>query len=117
MTVHRMSDNDAKVKDALHVWAEWMQSDQVEDSLGYGRCVGFASGGSVNGWEDFERKVEKNMAVNMQAIYEGLKHPQQMAIDHFHLSAVWKPQRYSIEDAYAEALIAIEIALRRRGLI
>ena len=117
MSVHKISDTEAKVKDALHVWAEWMLNDNVEDALGYGRCVGFASGGSVSGWEDFERRVDKNMAENVNGIYEGLKMHQQLAIDHFHLSSVWKPQRYNIEDAYAEALIAIEIALRRRGLV
>lgn len=117
MSVHKIVDNEAKVKDALHVWAQWMKSDRQEQALGYGRCVGFDNGGSTSSWDDFERKVETNMAVNVQAIYEGLKHPQQLAIDHFHLSSVWKPQRYKIEDAYTEALIAIEIALRRRGLI
>lgn len=117
MSVHKIRDNEASVKEALNVWAEWMKSDQTESALGYGRCVGFDNGGSTSSWDDFERKVEKNMAINMQAIYEGLKHPQQMAVDHFHLSATWKPQRYNIEDAYAEALIAINVALRRRGLI
>lgn len=117
MSFHKISDNEVKVKDALNVWADWMKRDRQEELLGYGRCVGFAAGGGTSSWEDFERNVENNMAVNVQAIYDGLKHPQQMAIDHFHMSAVWKPQRYTIEDAYSEALIAIEIALRRRGLI
>jgi hypothetical protein len=115
--VHRINDNEAKVKEALQVWSEWMEQDQTENALGYGRCVGFDSGGSVSGWDDFERKVDKNMAINVQAIYEGLKHPQQVAIDHFHLAAVWKSNRTNIEDDYAGALVAIEIGLRRRGLI
>ncbi len=117
MTVHRMSDAEEKVKDALNVWAKSMEDDNAYEQLGYGRCVGFVSGGSVSGWEDFERRCDKTMAENVAGIYSGLTQPQQMAIDHFHLSAVWKPQRYKIEDVYTEALIAIEIALRRRGLI
>jgi hypothetical protein len=115
MIPQTVTDTEEKVKDALDTWSKWMR--RPNQSMGYGQSVGFESGGSVSGWEDFEQRVEKNMAINVQAIYEGLKHPQQMAIDHFHLSAVWKPQRYRIEDAYADALIAIEIALRRRGLI
>lgn len=117
MTIHKFSDSEVKVKNALDVWAEWSQRDQTEVSLGYGRCVGFDNGSSTKSWDDFEHKVEKNLAINVQAIYEGLNQPQQMAVDHFHLSAVWKPQRYRIEDAYAEALMVIEIALRRRGLL
>jgi hypothetical protein len=113
----RITDNEAKVKDALQLWAEWMQQDRLESSLGYGRCVGFDGSGNVSGWDDFERRVEKNMAINVQAIYEGLKHPQQLAIDHFHLAAVWRSNRTNIEDDYASALLAIEIGLRRRGLI
>lgn len=106
-----------KVKEALSVWAEWMQGGD-EKRLGYGHSVGFnnASHG-VSSWDDFERRVEKNLAINVQAIYEGLPHPQQLAIDHFHLSAVWQFNRVRIEDVYADALIAMEVALRRRGLI
>lgn len=118
MTVHKISDSDSKVKDALCVWAESLKQDSsIERELGYGRCVGFASGGGSSTWEDFEQRADKNMAVNVQAIYDGLKIPQQLAVSHFHLSAVWKPTRYKIEDAYADALIVIGIALRRRGLV
>ena len=45
-------------------------------------------------------KVENNLAINVQAIYEGLKHPQQLAIDHFHLAAVWRSNRSNLEDDY-----------------
>jgi hypothetical protein len=117
MTVHKMSVNAEKVKDALELWAESVKNyNGQERQLGYGRCVGFASGGTSS-WEDFAAKVDKNMAVNVQAIYDGLEHPQQLAVDYFHLSATIKPQRYKIEDCYADALVVIEIALRRRGLI
>lgn len=117
INVHKIADNEVKVKDALLVWSEWMHRDSQEAALGYGRCAGFDNGGGTGSWDDFERKVEKNMAVNVQAIYEGLKHPQQLAIDHFHLAAVWISRRSNIEDDYKEALIAIEIGLRRRGLL
>lgn len=114
---HRINDNEFKVKEALQVWTDWMKQDRLESSLGYGRCVGFDGGGNTSSWDDFERKVENNMAINVQAIYEGLKHAQQLAIDHFHLAAVWKSNRTNIENDYSTALLAIEIGLRRRGLI
>ena len=117
MSIHRIADNGAKVKDALHIWAEWIKNDRLEQTLGYGKCTGFNNGGSTSSWNDFERAVDKNMAINVQAIHDGLKLPQRLAIDHFHLSAAWKPQRYSLEESYSEALLAIEIALRRRNLL
>ena len=62
--------------------------------------------------------VEKNMAINVQAIYDGLPSLQQLAIDHFHLHAVWRSTRPgALDDAYGNALMAVEIGLRRRGLI
>lgn len=110
-----ITDAQQAVKDALDVWVEWQQKDDSA-RLGYGHCVGFNTS-SLSGWDDFERRVEKNMAVNVQAIIEGLPNLQQMAIFHFHLAAVWRPQRVNIEECYQGALMAIEVALRRRGLI
>lgn len=110
-----ITDNERKVKDALEIWANWMQ--RPNKGLGYGRCMGFDGVSNTSGWDDFEHKVDKNMAINVQAIYEGLRQPQQIAIDHFHLSAVWRSNRGSLEDDYATALVAMEIGLRRRGMI
>lgn len=109
-------DIDHKIKDALEIWAEW-QRQGYENKLGYGRCVGFDAASNVSGWDDFEHKVDKNMAINVQAIYEGLTNPQQIAIDHFHLSAVWRFTRDSLEEEYSNALMRMEIGLRHRGLI
>lgn len=112
-----ISDIDYKVKDAIAVWVEWMQ---IGDSgkLGFGRCVGFdAAGGNVSGWDDFERRVNKNMAINVQAIYEGLSKSQQIAIDHYHLAAVWISNRTNIEDDYKSAIESLTAGLKRRGLI
>jgi hypothetical protein len=109
-------DTSYKLKDAMAVWVEW--KNRPDTSLGYGRSTGFASGGSaIESWDDFERKVDKNMAINVQALYEGLNTSQQVAIDHFYLAAVWKSNRTNIEDDLADAMQLIEIGLRRRGLI
>ncbi len=111
-----ITDNEHKVKEALEVWAEWMRRGN-EQELGYGRCMGFDGASNVSGWDDFERRVDKNMAINVQALYDGLRQPLQIAIDHFHLSAVWRSNRGSLEDDYADALMQIEYGLRRRGLL
>lgn len=117
MTIHKIADNQHKVKDALLVWSKWMNNDRDSKALGYGKCAGFDIGGNTSSWDEFERKVENNLAINVQAIYEGLKNSQQIAIDHFYLAAVWKSNRTSLEDDFASALIGIEIGLRRRGLL
>lgn len=110
-----ISDDLKAVKDALEIWAQWMRRD--DSNRGYGQIgVGFNTKTSYN-WERFERQVNKNMAINVMALYEDLNSPQQMAIDHFHLSAVWRPQRFSLEECYAQALAVIEKGLKRRGLI
>lgn len=111
-----ITDNEQKVKDALEVWADWMRGSGID--LGYGSPMGFESGGSaISSWEDFEHRVDKNMAINVQAIYEGLPPYQQMAIDHFHLSAVYTFRRRNILEDYGNALIAMEVGLRGRLLI
>jgi hypothetical protein len=110
-----ITDDIKAVKAALDIWAEWMRRN--DDRLGFGSvAVGFNTH-SVSGWDDFERRVDKNMAINVMALYEDLTSPQQMAVDHFHLAAVWRPSRFSLEECYAEALAVIEKGLKRRGLI
>jgi len=111
-----ITDELKAVKDALDVWAKWMNRDE-SDKLGYGASgVGFNSR-SVSGWDDFARRVDKNMAINVMALYEDLSDTQQMAIDHFHLAAVWRPQRFSLEECYEQALAIIMKGLKRRALI
>jgi len=117
MLPSQIPDTLYKVKDALDVWAEWMQRDSTRGSLGYGRGSVFESGGSVSSWEDFERKVETNLAINVNAILEDLPLNQQHAVFHFHIAAVFTPQRTRIEDDYADAVEKITIALNRRGLL
>jgi hypothetical protein len=110
-----ITDDIKAVKEALEIWAQWMRRDSPR--LGYGQAgVGFNHKTAYD-WNRFERQVNRNMAINVMALYEDLSSPQQMAIDHFHLSAVWRPQRFSLEECYAQALTIIEKGLKRRGLI
>jgi hypothetical protein len=111
----KIPDTLDRVKAALDCWAEWMERDNTR--LGYGRTQVFSSGGSVSSWEDFERKVETNLAINVNAILEDLPLNQQHAVFHFHVAAVFTPKRTNIEDDYADAIEKITIGLNRRGLL
>jgi hypothetical protein len=111
----KIPDTLEKVKDALTIWAAWMERDNTK--LGYGHVTGFQSGGSVSSWEDFERKVENNLAINVNAILEDLPLHQQHAVFHFHIAAVFTPRRTRIEDDYADAVDVLAVALNRRGLL
>jgi hypothetical protein len=114
-TEAEISDDLKAVKDALNIWGRWMnRGDGV--NLGYGHSVGF-NRESIPDKRAWERRIDTNMAINVMALYEDLSSPQRMAIDHFHLSAVWRPQRFSLEECYAQALAIIEKGLKRRGLI
>lgn len=116
MVAEKLPDVTQQLKDALDIWAEWFMAENDSNKLGYGRPVGFDCRSGYS-WDEFERQVEKNMAVNMQAIIEGLPATQQAAVFYFNISSAIKPVRINIEDDYASALVAIEVALRRRGLI
>lgn len=110
-----VTDTMQRVKEALDVWAAWMlQGDSHK--LGYGHVVGFNTN-SLSSWDDFERKVERNLAVNVQAILEGMEERMQCAVFYFHVAAVIKPRRTKVEDDYQDALMQIEVGLRRRGLV
>lgn len=110
-----ITDRDANLKDALVVWVLWMNRDNSKQ-LGFGNCAGFNTS-SRSSLDDLLSKVDQNMAINVQAIYEGLPHSQQLAIDHFHLAAVWRSNRTNIEDDYANALDGLKKGLVKRGLI
>ena len=113
----KIPDTLDRVKDALDVWAEWMQRDETRGSLGYGSTQVFESGGSVSSWEDFERRVETNLAINVNAILEDLPLHQQQAVFHFHIAAVFTAKRTWIEDDYADSIEKLTIWLNRRGLL
>ena len=116
MNLPYFDDTEIKVKDVLDIWANWMQIDDSQH-LNYSRCMIYHLGGSNGDKDDAELRDNKNKAINAQAIYEGLSLAQKLAINHFHLSAVWRPQRYKIEDAYASAIEAMTKGLRRRGIV
>ena len=107
-----------RVKDALDIWAEWMQQDDTK--LGYpSKSSVIVSGG--NSWgnfcEDHEYEVEATMARAVDAILDCMPLNQKDAVFHFHIAAVFTPRRTVIEDDYSDALLSLEVGLRKRGLI
>jgi hypothetical protein len=70
---------------------------------------------AVRGVTEYES--DKTIAMAVNAILEDMPLHQQHAVFHFHVAAVFKPQRTKIEDDYADAVVVIEIQLNRRGLL
>jgi hypothetical protein len=116
MTVHKTNDSDVKVKEALDIWAHYQKHLWVLD-LGVRGSSAFNYGGGITCYDDFETKVDKNLAINIEAILGDLSLLQKSAINHFHLSAVWSSQGVKIDDVYEQAIIIIKKALLRRGLL
>jgi hypothetical protein len=112
-----MTDEDMKVKDALAIWVKYQKFVWLQNLGAKGSSAFKYGSGGITCYDDFEDKVEKNMAINVEAIMDDLSPLQKSAIDHFHLSAVWSSPRVKIEEMYEQALQIIKKALKRRGLI
>jgi hypothetical protein len=119
MNAHAYIDATAqRVKEALDIWAEWMQQDDTK--LGYpSKSAVILSGGGAWGsfGDDLEAEVDSTMARAVDAIMEGMPLSQRNAVFHFHIAAVFTPRRTLIEDDYADALVSVEVGLRKRGLV
>jgi hypothetical protein len=116
----KIPDTLEKVKDALNVWAAWMERDNTKSQLGYPRAsTGFRTGGGDWGYwvQDNEYASDLAIARAVDAILEDMDLRLQHAVFHFHIAAVITPRRTKIEDDYAEAVGVIEIGLNRRGLL
>ena len=114
--MNMVADIDFRLKEAMDIWVEWMHRSDNK-SLGFGRCSGVDTSSSVSGWNEFERSVEKDTALNVQAVYEGLPLPQRLAIDHFHLAAVWRSNRSSLEADYTKAMAGMAKGLQKRNIL
>lgn len=116
MQLAHIDDTDRRVKDALDIWANYMRHDRTVN--GYAnKSSGFISGGSVSNFEDLEYSVDIAMAKAVEAILDGLTISQRLSVHHIHLAAVWSSNRTCLEDDYANALICIEIGLRKKGFV
>lgn len=108
--------NETKVKEYLTEWAEWMKADNTK--LGYpSKSLMLSSGGASTSFEDMCEVLDNTISKAIDAILEGVTISQRLAVHHYHLGAVWRSSRSNIIDDYADALMAIEFGLRRRGLM
>lgn len=107
--------NDQRVKYYLEIWREWMLHD--EHKLGFPKKSLCMVAGGLSDFEDLADEVDHTNALAMDAIISGLSMSQQIAINHFHLAAVWKSSRQLLEEVYQDALISIERGLNLKGLI
>ena len=116
MNLPYFDDSDVKVKEALKIWADCLKVHDFRE-LGYSEPNIYYLKTGYSSDEDEETSVNNNIAVNVQAVYDGLSKVQKLSIDHFHLSAVWHPNRYNILDIYATAILAMKRGLRSRLII
>ena len=103
-----------RVKYYLGIWKGWMLHH--DNGLGYPKKAASCTGAGKRRFEDFCDAVDLEVAEAVDAVLSGLPLYQQAAVHHFNLSAVWRFRRIRIEDAYALALDALEIGLRKKGL-
>lgn len=109
------SINDQRIKYYLEIWREWMLKDDTH--LGYPKKSLCMMTGGLSSFDDLADQVDYTDALAMDAIISHLSMSQQIAINHFHLAAVWKSSRQILEEVYADALKAIERGLNLKGMI
>ena len=99
----------------LAIWVSWMHHGA--DDLGYPpHSIPFASTGGPRTVDDFCESLDVSAAEAMDAIISDLDIHHQIAVHHFNLGAVWRFTRLHPERVYAEAILAIEAALPKKGL-
>ena len=110
-----------RVRYYLELWAEWHKDDHGEIKQLTGnksQCMSFIQPGSHT-FEDMADTAESRAAVIVDSIIEDVQlmplH-HKLAIHHFHLSAVWRPKRYDIEQCYQDAMESLERGLNIKGL-
>ncbi len=106
---------DDRVAYYLAVWRDWMR--QNPDDLGYPpHAIPFATSGAPRTVDDFCESLDISAAEAMDAIISDLDIHHQIAVHHFNLGAVWRFSRLHPEQVYAEAILAIDAMLPKKGL-
>lgn len=110
------------VKYALEDWSKWIKLDN--EVKGYpSKSTGLkCDGGSWGNFLDEQEEIQGS--INARAIdaiiavdSKLMNNSQRSSIYHFHTGAIWKSIRTHIEDDYEEALIILEVNLRKRNLL
>lgn len=107
--------NEQRIKYYLEIWREWMLIDDIH--LGYPKKSLCMMTGGLSSFEDLADQMDNTNALAMDAIISNLPMSQQIAVNHFHLAAVWRSSRQMLEEVYQDALKSIEHGLNKKGLI
>lgn len=95
----------------LDVWANWMRRGGLEEF--HVQAVGFWAHGS-NDFDSMVERADDNDAIATNAAIGDLPMIEQCAVAHFHLAAVYRSNRESIEVVYMRARLGVSGGLVRR---
>lgn len=109
-----MSEPNDRLKYYLQIWKDYMHRDAID--VGFRRKSSLFASNSMNSFEDLANEADQSAAEAMDAIISGLDLHHQAAIYHFNLAAVFRFPQLDLEEVYADALIRIEIGIRKKGL-
>ena len=111
----KKTDTNEAVKYFLEIWKRYMQSS--DDDLGYPPKSSLFATGGIRSFEDLCESTDRAVGEIVKTIIEEMAPHHQAAIMHFNLHAVFRFTRFRAEDIYAEALLVLEIGLRKKGLL
>jgi len=114
--VYKLPDEPADRLEAhLDNWTRWMKSDVLTD--GYrNRSTGFIAGGYSAEFEDLMDAADIRCAMAVDALIRSLEAPQQAAIHHAYLRAVFRFPRASLENLLERAKAALRLGMDARGI-
>jgi hypothetical protein len=110
-----VNDTDQRVMYYLSIWVEYMR--RPDSSLSYPRASCGMSSGGAHSFDDLAGQADNYAARTMEAIIDDLPIPQKLAVHHFNLGAVWRPNRFNLQDEYGNAIAGIGRAIVRKGLV
>lgn len=113
MQLKKIGDME-RVKYYLELWKEFMRRGQID--VGFRKKSSIFATGGINRFEDLANEADISAARAMDAIISDLPLHQQAAVYHFNLDAVFRFTRLNIDEVYADALVAIEIGIRKKCL-
>lgn len=105
----------ADVERHLANWSSWMRTGG--GVRGYAHQTPGILTGNLNSWEDLCETCDKAAARATDASIEDLPNLERVAIHHYHLAAVWRFNRETVEIVYDRAVDALSYTLSAKGLV
>ena len=109
-----MQESNERLKYYLEIWKDYMRRDAID--VGFRRKCSLFASGAMTSFEDLASDADQSAAETMDAIINGLEPHHQAAVYHCNLNAIFRFPRMDIQTVYADALILIEIGIRKKGL-